>query len=416
MSYELFVARRYLKSKQRSGFLSVITFIAVGGVILGVAALVIMLSVTNGFSGEVKNRLIGMNAHVTLGRYYGTPIEQADTLAQFVQRVAGVQGVAPIVEAKLMIATDDDADGVIVWGIEPETFRQVSDLPDHLEYDREGQFHFGVPEGEKFPGIVIGASLATRLRVGLGDRVYLLSVRSRPLEEVMMDGLMPKIHPFVITDLFSSGMFHYDDTYAFVDLDEARKIQQIEGVSALHLRLADMDDATDVSAQLNEQLGYPLRASDWTQQFPELFHWMELEKIVIFLALSLIIVVAAFNIMSILTMSIMIKTPEIGILRAMGARAGGIRRVFVLQGLFIGVFGTGLGNLIGLAVCVLQDRFQIVSIPSDIYIISSLPVDMQILDFAAVSVMTVVICLLAAAIPARRASSLEPVDAIRYIM
>jgi len=417
VSYELFVARRYLRSKQRSGFLSVISFIAVGGVILGVASLVIMLSVTNGFSGEVKNRLIGMTAHVSVGRFHGTPIDRPDTLLSHVEAVPGVLGVAPIVEGKLIIATDrEKMDGVVVWGIDPETFHHVSDLPDHLQYE-PGQFHFDPKEGEKYAGIVVGASLANRLRVGLGDRVYLLSLlQEKPLEEVLMDGLRPRLHPFIVTDLFASGMYYYDDTFAFISIDEARRVLTIDGVTAIHVRLGDLDDAMDMHRQLEDEFGYPYQISDWTQQFPELFHWMELEKIVIFIALSLIIVVAAFNVMSILTMSILIKTPEIGILRAMGARARGISRVFVFQGLFIGVFGTSLGCLIGLVVCVVQDRFQVVSIPSDIYIISSLPVDMQLLDFLAVSAMSVVICLLAAMIPARKAASLEPVEAIRYII
>jgi lipoprotein-releasing system permease protein len=420
LSYELFIARRYLKSKQRSGFLSIITFIAVGGVIIGVAALVIMLSVTNGFSGEVKNRLIGMNAHVTVGRHHGKAIDRPDTLLPRVSAAPGVLGAAPIVEGKLILATNHEthaSDGVIVWGIDPESFSQVSDLPGHLQYYPEGEFHFEPPVGEKYPGIIVGASLANRLRIGPGDRVYLVSFpQEKPLEEILMDGLTPKLHPFIVTDLFASGMYHYDDTYAFVWIEDAQQVLSMEGVSSIHVRLGDMDEATDVRNLLAEELGYPFRVSDWTQQFPELFHWMELEKIVIFVALSLIIIVAAFNIMSILTMSILMKTPEIGILRAMGARAKGIRRIFVFQGLFIGVFGTTVGCLIGFVVCVLQDRFQIVSIPSDIYIISSLPVDMQPLDFLYVSAMSIGICLLASAIPARKAASLEPVDAIRYIM
>jgi lipoprotein-releasing system permease protein len=387
----------------------------VGGVILGVAALVIMLSVTNGFSGEVKNRLIGMNAHVSVGRHHGTAIDSPDTLIEHLAQMPGVQGTAPIVEGKLIIATDNEqTDGVVLWGIDPATFADVSDLPTHLQYVPE-QFVFDPPD-DKDPGIVIGASLANRLRIGLGDRVYLLSLQKKPLEEVLMDGLTPKIHPFVVTDLFASGMYHYDDTFAFIAIDEARRVLAMEGVSAIHVRLDDLDGAVDLRRQLDSDLGYPYYVSDWTQQFPELFRWMELEKIVIFIALSLIIVVAAFNVMSILTMSILIKTPEIGILRAMGARARGIGRVFVFQGLFIGVFGTLLGCVIGLVICVVQDRFQVISIPSDIYIISSLPVDMQILDFLAVSIMSVVICLLAAAIPARRAATLEPVEAIRHIM
>ena len=416
MDYEVLIARRYLQSKQRSGFLSVITFIAVGGVILGVAALVIMLSVTNGFSGEVKNRLIGMNAHVTVGRYHDQPIGDADSLLSLLRSQPDVIAAAPIIEGKLVLATDDEMDGVIVWGIDPESFRTVSDLPRHLRYDKEGQFHFGVGPGAKAPGIVLGSYLADRLRVGLGDQVILMSIRNQSLEDVMTGGLTPKLHPFVVTDIFESGMYHYDDNFAFVSLDDARRVLDLRGVSKLHLRVVDVDDATRVHQQLDTALAYPYYVSDWTQQFPELFHWMELEKWVIFIALSLIIVVAAFNITSILTMSILIKTPEIGILRAMGAKARGIARIFVFQGLFIGLFGTAMGCLTGLAVCFVQDRFRVVSIPSDIYIISSLPVDMQALDFVLVAAVSITICLLAAVIPARRAASLQPVDAIRYIM
>ena len=232
----------------------------------------------------------------------------------------------------------------------------------------------------------------------------------------MIGGLTPKVRSFVVNNLFESGMYHYDDNYAFISLAEAREILGVEGATNIHLRLDDLDAAVGVREELAEQLGYPYRVSDWTQQFPELFHWMELEKWVIFIALSLIIVVAAFNITSILTMSILIKTPEIGILRAMGARARGIGRVFLYQGLFIGLVGTFLGCLIGLGVCLVQDRFRIVSIPSDIYIISSLPVDMQPLDFVLVSAVSITICLLAAVLPARKAASLQPVEAIRYIV
>ncbi len=417
MGYELFVSRRYLQSKQRPGFLSVIAFIATGGVILGVAALIIMLSVTNGFTGEVRNRLIGMNAHVSVWRYHGDAITAADTLLARVGRQPGVVATAPIVESKLVLANaEDDMDGVVVWGVDPASFAGVSDLPAHLVYGDSGEMHFEYGPGDGPPGIILGRYLADRLRVGLGDVVFLLSLRGQSLEEVMVGGLSPRVRPFVVNNLFESGMFHYDDNYAFISLAEAREILGVDGATNIHARLDDLDAAVGVRQELAEQLGYPYKVSDWTQQFPELFHWMELEKWVIFIALSLIIVVAAFNITSILTMSILIKTPEIGILRAMGARARGIGRVFLYQGLFIGLVGTLLGCLIGLGVCLVQDRFQIVTIPSKIYIISSLPVDLQPLDFVLVSAVSIVICLLAAVLPARKAASLQPVEAIRYIV
>ena len=417
MGYEIFVSRRYLQSKQRSGFLSVIAFIATGGVIVGVAALIIMLSVTNGFTGEVKNRLIGMNGHVSVLRYHGDAITAADTLMARIGRQPGVVAATAVVESQLMLVNDeDDWDGVVVWGVDPASFGAVSDLPDHLLYEDPGEMHFEPRPGSDTPGIVLGSYLANRLRVGHGDMVFLLSLGEQSLEEVLIGGLSPRVRPFVVNHLFESGMFYYDDKYAFISLEAAREITGVEGVTNIHLRLDDPDAAVGVREELAGQLGYPYRVSDWTQQFPELFHWMELEKWVIFIALSLIIVVAAFNITSILTMSILIKTPEIGILRAMGARARGIGRVFLYQGLFIGLGGTLLGCLIGLGVCLVQDRYSIVPIPSEIYIINSLPVDMQPLDFVLVSAVSIVICLLAAVLPARKAASLQPVEAIRYIV
>ena len=413
MPYEFFIAKRYLQSKQHTGFISVVAFIAVGGVILGVAALIIMLSVTNGFSGEVRNRLIGMNAHVSIYRFYGESIPAFEEMIERVSAEEGVVAAAPVIEGKVGVAGDKGFDGLLVWGVDPVSFARVSDLNDHL-YDSRGELRLGVLPGNKYPGIVLGRHLAARLRVGIGDQVLLMTVRGD--RDDLLRGISPRLDPFVVTDLFESGMYHYDDNFGFISLDEARRVLDIgDGVTNVHLRVADLDQASGIRVRLERELGYPYRLTDWTQRFPELFEWMELEKWVIFIALSLIIVVAAFNIMSILTMSILIKTPEIGILRAMGARAGGIRRIFVYQGAVIGGFGTGLGCLFGVAVCLVQARFEIISIPSDIYIISSLPVDMQWSDFLVVSAVSLGICLAASAFPARRAASLQPVAAIRHI-
>ena len=416
MSYSLFIARRYLQSKQKTGFISVISFIAIGGVILGVASLVIMLSVTNGFSGEVRARLIGMSTHVTITRYHSEAMKDYGAVLDSVAVENGVVAAAPTVEAKLVIATKEGLDGVIVWGVDPASFAQVSEVTKQLRYDERGELHLGTPPGQKYAGIVLGVQLAHRMHVGIGDEVMLWTLNDMKLEDVMMGGLAPRVEVFVVTDLFESGMYHYDDTFAFISLREAQRILGMgEKVSAIHLRVADLEEATAIKQRLDTRLGYPYRVTDWTEEFPALFYWMELEKWVIFIALSLIILVAAFNIMSILIMSILIKTPEIGILRAMGSRTREIRRIFVYQGLVIGGFGTALGCLLGLVVCWLQSRFDLISIPSDIYIINSLPVEMRATDFVLVSAVSLVICLLASVYPARKAASLQPVEAIRYI-
>ena len=421
MSIALFVAGRYLRSKQRAGFFSVIAYMAVGGVILGVAALVIILSVTNGFAGEVKNRLIGMNAHVNIRRFDGGPIADWDALLQQVKGAVGVVGAAPVVDSKVIIASQLDlgrVDGIPVWGIDPATFPAVSDLTEHLRYaNPAGQIRLGLLAELNKRGIVLGEHLARRLHVGPGSEVLLMTVQNLDVEAAVMDGFSPRPWSFFVTDHFQSGMYQYDDNYAFIHLEDAQRMLELgDGITDIHIRVADIYQAPAIRDRLTEELGYPYQVRDWTQLFPEFFRWIELEKWAIFLALSLIVLVAAFNIMSILVMSVLIKTPEIGILRTIGCTVGEIYRIFIYQGLVIGGIGTLLGCLIGFALCLAQQRFALISIPGDMYFISSLPVDMNVVDFALVAAISMVICLATSIYPAHKAAGLMPVEAIRYIM
>ena len=421
MSIALFVAARYLRSKQREGFFSVIAYMAVGGVILGVAALVIILSVTNGFAGEVKNRLIGMNAHVNIRRFDGGPIADWDALLQQVKGADGVVGAAPVVDSKVIIASQLDlgrVDGIPVWGVDPATFPAVSDLIEHLSYaNPEGQLRLGLLEELNKRGIVLGEYLARRLHVGLGSEVLLMTVQNLDVEAAVMDGFSPRPWSFFVTNHFESGMYQYDDNYAFIHIEDAQRMLELgDAITDIHIHVADIYQAPEIRERLAEELGYPYQVRDWTQLFPEFFRWIELEKWAIFLALSLIVLVAAFNIMSILVMSVLIKTPEIGILRTIGCTVGEIYRIFIYQGLVIGGIGTCLGCLIGFALCWAQQRFALISIPGDMYFISSLPVDMSVVDFALVAAISMVICLATSIYPARKAAGLMPVEAIRYIM
>lgn len=419
-SYEWFIARRYLRSKQKAGFISFIAYIAVGGVILGVAALVIILSVVNGFAGELKHLLIGMNAHVTVRLFYGDTIAGYSPLIDRLEGDGDILAAAPVIESKVLVTSKRDnsrIDGIFVWGVEPESFAAVSDLPDYLLYDEEKKLRLGPMGDTKAGGIILGEYLARRLRVGLGDEVLLVTVSGADLDKAL-SGAVPKFHRFIVTDTFESGLYQYDDNYAFVGLGDAQRMLGLgqDDANNIHLRLADFEEATQTRLRLDDELGYPYSVRDWTQINPELFQWIELEKLGVLLALSLIIVVAAFNIMSILTMSILVKTPDIGILRTMGATTAGVRRIFMYQGMFIGGAGTACGCLIGFVVCLLQQRFELISIPGEIYIINSLPVDMHAVDFAVVAVVSLVICLLASIYPARKAARLIPVEAIRYII
>ncbi|MCC7264576.1 MAG: ABC transporter permease, partial [Candidatus Latescibacteria bacterium] len=267
MSFPWFMASRYLRSKHRTGFVSTITYIAAGGVILGVAALVIMLSVTNGFTGEVKERLIGMQAHVTVQRLSGEGIGEFRGLVEQVGRFPGVAGAAPIIESKVLITARRDngeVDGVLVWGVEPESFSRVSDLHQHLR--DEPVLRLGPVEGHKAPGIVLGSYLARRMRVGPGDEVLLMTVANMDMEDVLSGAATPKLHPFVVTDTFESGLYQYDDNFAFISLGDAQRILQLgDTATTIHIRVSDPDQAVPVRKALDTELQSLYLVRDWTQ-------------------------------------------------------------------------------------------------------------------------------------------------------
>ena len=244
-----------------------------------------------------------------------------------------------------------------------------------------------------------------------------MTVQNLDVEAAVMDGFSPRPWSFFVTDHFQSGMYQYDDNYAFIHIEDAQRMLELgDAITDIHIHVADIYQAPEIRDRLAEELGYPYQVRDWTQLFPEFFRWIELEKWAIFLALSLIVLVAAFNIMSILVMSVLIKTPEIGILRTIGCTVGEVYRIFIYQGLVIGGIGTCLGCVIGFVLCWTQQRFALISIPGDMYFISSLPVDMNVVDFALVAAISMVICLATSIYPARKAAGLMPVEAIRYIM
>ena len=408
MSYEFFIAKRYLKSRRKTKFVSAITLISIGGVLIGVAALNFVLSMMNGFEKEVRSRIVGTTAHVSVFASYAEGIENYRELLPEIKMTEHVVEVAPFIYYKAAIASKEGSDGIVVRGIDPEKEKSVTDIERNL---KSGNLNLEEEEDEP-PGILLGATLADRLAVELGDKVVLFSLKEGSLTTGWST---PKASKLEVKGIFETGMYEYDASMAYISLSTAQKLFNLgDKVTGLHLKLDDLYKAEKVAKQIEQQLGYHYYALDWMHMHKNLFSWMALEKYAMFIVLSLIVAVAAFNIISTLIMVVIEKRKEIGVLKSMGATNTGIMKIFMFEGLVVGVVGTVLGSCLGYVLCWIQRTFHPISLPAEIYFISSLPVDMRVLDFTLVAVAAVALTFLATIYPARRASQLTPVEAIRY--
>ena len=411
MKYETFFALRYFRAKRRTGFISIITYVSLIGVTIGVAALNIVLSSFNGFESEVRTRLISADSHIHLRKYYSHAIEDYQRLADSVRTVPGVTGVSPMIIKESVLRFKENNQPVAIRALDPATAAQVSNVPESIV---AGKFDLGLQdyEGRKLPGIILGRYLAESLFIfEPGDRVILWSL---PREASIMSS--PKAQEFIVTGISELGFYEYDKVLCYIDIGEAQKLFNMPGgVTRLDIKLKDYTRADEIAPLIEDKVGnYPFTTNTWFEQNRSLYSWMEYEKQLFTIILSLIIMVAAFNIVSSLIMIVMEKTREIGILKSMGAASKGIMRIFLLEGLIIGILGMIFGNILAYGLCWAQQKFGFFRMPPEVYIIDKLPVEMHALDFAVVSAIALVLCLLAATYPAYKASRLSPVDAIRY--
>lgn len=411
MNYESFIALRYFRAKRRTGFISIITYVSIIGVLIGVAALDIVLSVFNGFEGEVRTRLINADAHIRVRKYYSREMENYEALADSIRKVPHVIGVSPVITKDGVIRSKDNNQPAFIRALDPKTAAQVSEVPNSIV---EGKFDLGMHEveGRQLPGIVLGRFLAENLFIfEAGDIVTLFTIPEQA-------GIMtpPRVRQFVVTGISEIGFYEYDKVMAYISIDAAQKLFDLpNAVTWIEVKLDDYNLAGKVAPLIDKKLGgYPYISKSWFELNRSLYSWMTIEKWGAFIVLSLIIMVAAFNIVSSLIMIVMEKTREIGILKSMGASSRGIMKIFVLEGLIVGLLGTILGSAIGFFICYLQQKLGLVTLPSDVYLIDKLPVDMHLLDFAAVTVAGIILCLVASVYPAFKASRLEAVEAIRY--
>jgi lipoprotein-releasing system permease protein len=430
MAYELMVGMRYLRAKRKEAFISLITVISIVGVMIGVMTLNIVLAVMTGFEEDLRDRILGFNPHIMVVSYAGV-IKQADEVVGEVRATDGVVAAAPMVYGQAMLSTGHGVSGVIARGIGPADADTVVDLRRHLTTGTveglgapfevpvgtgdgaAGPDHGGkaAPRTVELSGIILGGELAKQLGLDVGDPVSLVS----PLGTPSPVGMVPKVKRFAVAGTFDSGMFEYDASLIYMSLADAQHFFGLgDGITGVEVRVADIYGAQQVARRIEHTLGTPYRARDWMEVNRNLFLAFRLEKAVYFIVLTLIVLVAAFNIVATLIMVVMEKRKDIAILKSMGATNRSIARIFMLKGLIVGVVGTLLGVAGGYAGCWLLARYQFIELPKDVFYVSTLPVRVYGENFAMVALVSVVICLLATIYPARQAAGLAPVEVIRY--
>lgn len=424
MSYEFFISLRYLRAKRKQIFVSVITMISIAGIFLGVAALIIVLAVMNGFETDLRSKILGINAHVMLMEYGGV-LHDYEKVAQKVTAQKGVVAATPFIYTQAMIKKRENASGVILRGLDPESAFKVINLGKmlkgniaYLHEKNRGALKLN-PETVNTPGVVLGKELVKNLGIFLFDTVFILSPQgiSTPM------GVMPRLKKFLVVGVFDSGFYEYDSTIAFLSLKDAQEFLNMGNlITGLEIKVDNIYQADSIARTLERKLGYPYWARHWMEMNKNLFSALRLEKRVMFIILSLIVLVAMFNIITTLIMVVMEKNRDIAVLKSMGATSRSIMKIFVYQGLIIGIIGTILGSIAGLAVAYnleglslfIEKMFGFKILPGDVYYLSALPSQVNYGDVAMIILGTLLISLLATIYPSWRASRLEPAEALRY--
>jgi len=407
--FEFFIGARYLRSRQKTAFVSLITFLSMIGVAVGVMTLMVVLAVMTGYEHSLVSRILGVESHVLVFRYGGA-IADHQTVVDRLRQVPGVKSATPFIFSQAMLRSKSGISGAVLRGIDPEREPDIEMPFQQWPLEQLGSVTSD-KNGTVVPGIVIGKELAQELKVIEGDLLFLTITRA-PKKRA---GIMPFIDRFRVVGIFDTGMHEFDASMAYIRLAEAQRLTEMEGrVTGIEIRLTDVKITDPVSEEILRRLGFPYRVRNWKQLNANLFSMLMLQKTVLFIILTLIILVAAFNIASALIMTVSEKAKDIAILRAMGARGKNIRAVFVIKGMAIGLVGTSLGLALGFLLCWILETYPFITIPGDVYFLSTLPVRIEWLDVGIIAFAALFICFISTLYPAWRASRMSPVDGIRY--
>jgi lipoprotein-releasing system permease protein len=417
MRYEWFIGLRYLKAKRKQTFISIITVISIVGVMVGVMALIVVLAVMSGFEKTLKEKILGTQAHLILLKAGQEGIGHYAEVTEKVREVKGVVSAAPFILNQVMLSSESNVSGVVLKGIDPDLEGKVTDLAHNL---KTGSLQdLKKPQEGSLPAIILGVELAKNLSVSANDTLQVVS----PLGTMTPMGMMPKMKRFRVVGIFYSGMYEFDNTFAYISIESAQKFFDMDSrVTGIEIKTDDVYRVKEIGKEIRRQLGFPFWTKDWMEMNRNLFSALRMEKIAMFIILILIVLVAAFNIISTLIMVVMEKSRDIAILKAMGTPPKGILKIFIIEGLVIGVVGTALGSVLGLTAAFnlekiegfVENLFGFKILSSDVYYIDKLPSQVNPSDVLWIVVTAILISLLATIYPSWRASKLDPAEALRY--
>ncbi len=407
MKYESFIARRYLRSGRF--FVSVSTWITALGVTLGVAVVCFVMSLHNGFETEIRTRLLGTTSHISVFPLGDELIEDYEKLVDQLEAIDGVVAASPFIYYKAAVSSASAGDGAVIRGIDLEQERGTANIARDL-IAGEYSFEPAVLDDDTIPGLLIGSALAGRLGLYLGEPILLYSLSGEDLHRKAR----PRVAKFHVTGIFETGMFEFDAQMIYISLASAQKLFKIgDAVTAAHLKLDDIYKSDEAAAVIDSVLGYRYDVVPWNVLHKNLFAWIAIEKKILFLGFILIVVVAAFSIISTLVMLTMEKRAEIGIMKTIGCTPASIRKIFVYKGLAIGLVGVLVGWALALAAAYIQNRYELISLSPDIYFISYLPIETHLPDFLLAGLVSLAVCFLAALYPATQAARLSVIEVLR---